>query len=167
MDLIKPREVTVEESVPGRVAKIVFEPLERGVGTTLGNSIRRMLLSSLPGAAVTAVRFDGIMHEFDTINGVREDVIDIILSLKELDLKMHSDDPQTISLDVKGPAVVTAGSLKCPADVQVLNPDLVNHLIQRSKNNPSRVLYESNAKRWRNWYSLRLRCRHLPARGRS
>jgi len=125
MDLIKPREVTVEESVPGRVAKIVFEPLERGVGTTLGNSIRRMLLSSLSGAAVTGVRFDGVMHEFDTIKGVREDVIDIILSLKDLDLKMHSNEPQTISLDVKGPAVVTAGTLKCPADVQVLNPDLV------------------------------------------
>ncbi len=125
MDLIKPREVTVEESVPGRVAKIVFEPLERGFGTTLGNGIRRMLLSSLPGAAVTSVRFDGVMHEFDTIKGVREDVIDIILSLKELDLKMHSNDPQTISLDVKGPTVVTAGNLKCPADVQVLNPDLV------------------------------------------
>jgi len=125
MNLIRPRKVTVEESVPGRVAKIIFEPLERGYGTTMGNSLRRVMLSSLPGAAVTSVRFDGVMHEFDTIKGVREDVIDIILSLKELDLKMHGDEPQTISLDVDGAAIVTAGYLKCPADVQVLNPDLV------------------------------------------
>ncbi len=125
MDLIRPRKVTVEESVPGRVAKIAFEPLERGYGTTMGNSLRRVMLSSLPGAAITSVRFDGVMHEFDTIKGVREDVIDIILSLKELDLKMHSDKPQTISLDIDGAAIVTAGHLKCPADVQVLNPEMV------------------------------------------
>lgn len=125
MDLIKPREVTVEESVPGRVAKIVFEPLERGYGTTMGNSLRRVMLSSLPGAAITSVRFDGVMHEFDTIKGVREDVVDIILSLKELDLKMHGDEPQTISLDVDGSTIVTAGHLKCPANIQVLNSDLV------------------------------------------
>jgi len=125
MKLIKPRKVTVEESVPGRCAKIVFEPLERGYGTTMGNCLRRVMLSSLQGAAITNVRFDGVMHEFDTIKGVREDVLDIILSLKEVDIKMHCDEPQTISLDVKGPAIVTASHLKCPADVQVLNPELV------------------------------------------
>jgi len=125
MDLIRPRKVTVDEIVPGRVAKIAFEPLERGYGTTMGNSLRRVMLSSLPGAAITSVRFDGVMHEFDTIKGVREDVIDIILSLKELDMKMFSDKPQTISLDIDGAAIVTAGHLECPADVQVLNPEMV------------------------------------------
>jgi len=125
MSLITPRSVTVEEIVAGRSAKIVFEPLERGYGTTIGNSLRRMLLSSLPGSAVTQVKFEGVMHEYDTIKGVREDVMDIILSLKELDLRQESDDDVTISLDVKGPAVVTAGDIQCPAGVFVLNPELV------------------------------------------
>jgi len=124
MDLIKPRKVTVEETIPGRAAKIVFEPLERGFGTTLGNSLRRVLLSSLPGAAVTGVRIDGVLHEFDTIRGVREDVLDIILTLKELHLKMDGDETRTLTVDVQGPAVVTAGDLKAPGDVRVLNPDL-------------------------------------------
>jgi len=124
MELIKPRTITVEEIVPGRSAKIVFEPLERGYGTTLGNSLRRMLLSSLAGSAITSVKFDGVMHEFDTIKGVREDVMDIMLTLKELDLKMDRDESTTITLDVKGPCVVTAGDLQCPAGVTILNPEL-------------------------------------------
>ncbi|MDX8402762.1 MAG: DNA-directed RNA polymerase subunit alpha [Mariprofundaceae bacterium] len=124
MQLIKPRSITVEEIVPGRLAKIVFEPLERGFGTTIGNSLRRMLLSSLPGAAVTEVSIDGVMHEYDTIKGVREDVLDIILALKELDLRMEGDEPVTLSIDMKGPAVVTAADIQCPAGVLVLNPDL-------------------------------------------
>lgn len=125
MDLIKPRRVTVEETIPGRAAKIVFEPLERGFGTTLGNSLRRMLLSSLPGTAVTGVRIDGVLHEFDTIKGVREDVLDIIMSLKELDLKMDGNESRTLTVDMKGPAVVTAGDMKVPGNVHVLNADLV------------------------------------------
>ncbi len=125
MKLIKPRKVTVEEIIPGRTAKIVFEPLERGFGTTFGNSLRRMLLSSLAGASVTMVRIDGVAHEFDTIKGVREDVMDIILSLKEIDLRSDSEDSHVLGLDVKGPAVVTAGSLKVSGDVHILNPDLV------------------------------------------
>jgi len=124
MELIKPRSISVEEIVPGRTAKITFEPLERGYGTTIGNSLRRMLLSSLPGGAVTAVKFDGVSHEFDTIKGVREDVMDIILSLKELDLSM-SDKKGTISMDIKGPAVVTAGDIQCPAGISVMNPEMV------------------------------------------
>jgi DNA-directed RNA polymerase subunit alpha len=124
MDLIKPRNVTVEESVPGRAAKIVFEPLERGYGITLGNSLRRVLLASLSGGAITAVRFDGVLHEFDTIKGVREDVMDIILSLKEVDLCIDSGEEATLKLDVKGPAVVTAGKM-AGQNVRVLNPDLV------------------------------------------
>jgi len=125
MKLIKPRKVTVEEIVPGRTAKIAFEPLERGFGTTFGNSLRRMLLSSLAGASVTMVRIDGVAHEFDTIKGVREDVMDIILSLKEIDLKCDTDGSHVLSLDVKGPAVVTASSLNVSGSVHVLNPDMV------------------------------------------
>lgn len=125
MDLIKPRSITVEETVPGRAAKITFEPLERGYGTTFGNSLRRMLLSSLPGGAVTSVKFEGVTHEFDTIKGVREDVMDIILTLKELDLSMANSESTSITLDMKGPAVVTAGDIQCPAGVAVMNPEMV------------------------------------------
>jgi len=125
MQLINPRNITIEEKVAGRSAKIEFEPLERGYGTTIGNSLRRMLLSSLPGAAVTSVSFDGVTHEYDTIKGVREDVMDIILTLKELDIRMESDDAASITLDVKGPAVVTAADIQCPAGLMVLNPELV------------------------------------------
>ena len=125
MQLINPRNISIEEKVAGRSAKIEFEPLERGYGTTIGNSLRRMLLSSLPGAAVTSVVFDGVTHEYDTIKGVREDVMDIILSLKELDIRMESDDATTIRLDVKGSNVVTAGDIQCPAGVMILNPELV------------------------------------------
>jgi len=125
MKLIKPRKVTVEESIPGRTAKITFEPLERGYGTTFGNSLRRMLLSSLEGGAVSMVHINGVAHEFDTIKGVREDVMDIILSLKEIDLKCDDGESHVLSLDVKGPAVVTAGSLNVSASVHILNPDLV------------------------------------------
>jgi len=125
MQLINPRNITIEEKVVGRSAKIVFEPLERGYGTTIGNSLRRMLLSSLPGAAVTSVSFDGVTHEYDTIKGVREDVMDIILTLKELDIRMEGNDSASISLDVKGSSVVTAADIKCPAGLMVLNPELV------------------------------------------
>lgn len=125
MQLINPRNITIEETVAGRSAKVEFEPLERGYGTTIGNSLRRMLLSSLPGAAITSVTFDGVSHEYDTIKGVREDVMDIILVLKELDLRMEGDNASTVTLDVKGPALVTAGDIQCPAGLMVLNPDLV------------------------------------------
>jgi len=125
MALIKPRSISLHEIVAGRSAKIVFEPLERGYGTTLGNSLRRMLLSSLPGVAVTSVNFDGITHEFDSIKGVREDVMDIMLTMKELDLSMDNDEPMTFSLNVKGPAIVTAADIECPTGLRVLNPELV------------------------------------------
>ena len=125
MDLIKPRSISLSEIVPGRSAKIVFEPLERGYGTTLGNSLRRMLLSSLPGVAVTSVNFEGVTHEFDTIKGVREDVMDIMLTLKELDIAMDEDTASSLTLNVKGPAIVTAGDITCPTGLRVLNPELV------------------------------------------
>jgi DNA-directed RNA polymerase subunit alpha len=99
-------------------------PLEPGFGYTLGNSLRRTLLSSIPGAAVTQVRFDDALHEFTTVPGVKEDVTDIILNLKDLVLRVATDDPVTLRLDVRGPAIVTAGDIQLTSDVEVLNPDL-------------------------------------------
>jgi DNA-directed RNA polymerase subunit alpha len=99
-------------------------PLEPGFGHTLGNSLRRTLLSSIPGAAVTQVRFDEALHEFDTIKGVTEDVTDIILNLKDLVLQVHSEEPVTLRLDARGPAEVTAGDISVTADVEILNPEL-------------------------------------------
>jgi len=125
MKLIKPRKVNVENIVPGRIAKITFEPLERGYGTTFGNSLRRMLLSSLTGAAVTQVRIDGVSHEFDTIKGVREDVMDIMLTLKTLDLKSDDGESHVLKINAKGAGKVTAGDLKGSGSVHVLNPELI------------------------------------------
>jgi DNA-directed RNA polymerase subunit alpha len=104
--------------------RFAIGPLEPGFGHTLGNSLRRTLLSSIPGAAVTQVRFDDALHEFTTLPGVKEDVTDIILNLKDIVLQVESDEPVTVRLDVRGPSTVTAGDLQTPADVQVLNPEL-------------------------------------------
>ncbi|HAS09726.1 MAG TPA: DNA-directed RNA polymerase subunit alpha [Acidimicrobiaceae bacterium] len=104
--------------------RFVISPLEPGFGHTIGNSLRRVLLSSIPGAAVTQVRFDEALHEFDTIGGVVEDVTDIILNLKDLVVVCHSDEPVSLRLDARGPAEVTAADLQDNADVEVLNPDL-------------------------------------------
>jgi DNA-directed RNA polymerase subunit alpha len=108
----------------GHRQRFAVGPLEPGFGYTLGNSLRRTLLSSIPGAAVTQVRFDDALHEFTTLPGVKEDVTDIILNLKDLVLRVESEEPVTLRLDVRGPAVVTAGDIQLPADVEVLNPDL-------------------------------------------
>lgn len=104
--------------------RFVVSPLEPGFGHTIGNSLRRVLLSAIPGAAVTQVRFDEALHEFDTINGVVEDVTDIILNLKDLVVISHSDDPVSLRLDARGPAQVTAADLQPNADIEILNPDL-------------------------------------------
>lgn len=103
--------------------KFVIEPLERGYGTTLGNSLRRVLLSSLPGAAVTSIKIDGVLHEFDTVPGVREDVMQIILNVKGLAVKSYVEDEKTIELDVQGPAEVTAGDILTDSDIEIVNPD--------------------------------------------
>jgi DNA-directed RNA polymerase subunit alpha len=108
----------------GNRGVFVIAPLEPGFGHTLGNSLRRTLLSSIPGAAVTQVRFDDSLHEFDTIKGVVEDVTDVILNLKDLVLRSHSDEPITLRLDAKGPGVVTAGDIEVNPEVEVLNPEL-------------------------------------------
>ncbi len=108
----------------GNIQKFAIGPLEPGFGYTIGNSLRRTLLSSIPGAAVVQVRFDDALHEFDTITGVVEDVTGILLNLKDLVLRSHADDPVTLRLDVRGPAEVTAGDLQSHAEVEVLNPEL-------------------------------------------
>jgi DNA-directed RNA polymerase subunit alpha len=120
----KPKIETVELAEDNSYGKFVVEPLERGYGITLGNSLRRILLSSLPGAAVTSVKIDGVLHEFSTIPGVVEDVTDIILNLKQLSLKVHSDEPKTLRIHAEGEGVVTAGDIHTDADVEILNPDL-------------------------------------------
>ena len=125
-DLIKPGKLAVEPGDDGRrVATIVAEPLERGFGITLGNALRRVLLSSLQGAAVTALRIDGVLHEFSSIPGVREDVTDIVLNIKSLGLRMHSEGPKRIVLNATGPGLATAGMIEAGADIEVMDPDLV------------------------------------------
>lgn len=124
LEIEKPRIECVERSKDGTYAKFVVEPLERGYGITLGNSLRRILLSSLPGTAVTSVRIEGVLHEFSTIPGVLEDVTDIILNIKSLALKGHTDEPRIIRLESQGSGVVTAGDIITDPDIEILNPDL-------------------------------------------
>ncbi|MEW6424109.1 MAG: DNA-directed RNA polymerase subunit alpha [Bacillota bacterium] len=124
LEIEKPRIECVQMSEDNAYAKFVVEPLERGYGITLGNSMRRILLSSLPGAAITSVKIDGVLHEFSTIPGVVEDVTEIILNLKSLCLKMYTDEEKTLRVEAKGEGVVTAGDIIHDADVEILNPDL-------------------------------------------
>ncbi|HUZ42978.1 MAG TPA: DNA-directed RNA polymerase subunit alpha [Acidimicrobiales bacterium] len=119
----RPTVETVDEEVGNR-QRFAISPLEPGFGHTLGNSLRRTLLSSIPGAAVTQVRFDDALHEFTTLPGVKEDVTDLILNLKDLVLRVESDDAVTLRLDARGPASVTAGDIQLPSDVTILNSDL-------------------------------------------
>ncbi|MEJ8778431.1 DNA-directed RNA polymerase subunit alpha [Pseudogracilibacillus sp. ICA-222130] len=124
IEIEKPNIELVEISDDATFGKFVVEPLERGYGTTLGNSLRRILLSSLPGAAVTSVQIDGALHEFSTIDGVVEDVTTIILNLKKLALKIYSEEVKVLELDVQGEGVITAADLTYDSDVEVLNPEL-------------------------------------------
>ena len=121
----KPSIEALDLTADGTYGKFVVEPLERGYGTTLGNSLRRVLLSSLPGYAITSVKIDGVLHEFSTIDGVKEDVTEIVLNLKGVILKVHGDEPKTIYIDASGKGVVTAGDIKEDADVEILNPEHV------------------------------------------
>jgi DNA-directed RNA polymerase subunit alpha len=126
-ELIRPDKPLIETgSDAARKARIVAEPLERGFGVTLGNSLRRVLLSSLQGAAVTAVQIDGIVHEFSSLEGVREDVVDIVLNIKQLALRMHAEGPKRMTLRATGPGPVTAGQIDAPADIDILNK---NHVL--------------------------------------
>ncbi|MEX1376576.1 MAG: DNA-directed RNA polymerase subunit alpha [Eubacteriales bacterium] len=120
----KPKIECVESSEDNRYGKFVVEPLERGFGTTLGNSLRRVLLSSLPGVAVVSIKIEGVLHEFSTIPGVVEDVTEIILNLKGLSAQMHTTEQKVVTLNVTGPATVTAGDIYVDSEVEILNPDL-------------------------------------------
>ncbi|MEA4963223.1 DNA-directed RNA polymerase subunit alpha [bioreactor metagenome] len=124
IEIEKPKIECVEMSEDSKYGKFVVEPLERGNGTTLGNSLRRILLSSLPGAAVTQVKIDTVLHEFSTIPGVAEDVVEIILNIKNLALKMHGDSSKVIKIDAQGEGIVTAADITADPDIEIINPDL-------------------------------------------
>lgn len=125
-ELIKPAKLDVQVGVDARRFGVMLaQPLERGFGMTLGNALRRILLSSLQGAAVTAIQIDGVLHEFSSVPGVREDVTDIVLNVKALALKMHHDGARRLRLRAEGPGEVTARQIECGADVEIMNPDLV------------------------------------------
>jgi len=125
-ELIKPGKLDIQPGDdPKREATIVAEPLERGFGLTLGNALRRVLLSSLQGAAITSIKIDGVLHEFSSVPGVREDVTDIVLNVKAIALRMHGDGPKRIHLRATGPGEVRAGQIETGHDIEIMNPDLV------------------------------------------
>ena len=123
IEIEKPRIETEELTEDGKYGKFVVEPLERGFGNTLGNSLRRVLLSSLEGCAVTSIKIDGVLHEFSTIPGVKEDVTEIVLNLKRVILKMHGDEPKTLYVEATGEGEIVAGDIKSDSEVEILNPE--------------------------------------------
>jgi DNA-directed RNA polymerase subunit alpha len=136
-NLLKPRVVDVQ-TISNNQAKIVIEPMEPGFGHTLGNALRRVLLSAIPGCAVTEVQIEGVLHEYTTIEGVQEDVIDILLNLKNLAVTLHAKDDAVLSISKKGPGVVTAADIQLTHDVEILNPSMViAHLTQSGELNMS------------------------------
>ncbi len=124
IEIEKPRIEALDLAADGTYGKFTVEPLERGYGTTLGNSLRRVLLSSLPGVAVTSIKVDGILHEFSTVEGVKEDITEIVLNIKGLYARINGDAPKTVYIDAQGPCEVTAGSIKCDSEVEILNPEM-------------------------------------------
>ena len=123
IEIEKPNITTVDLSEDGTIGKFIVEPLERGFGTTLGNSLRRIMLSSLPGYAVTNIKIDGVLHEFSTVPGVKEDVTEIVLNVKGIIAKLHCNAPKTVIIDVVGAQEVTAGDIKVDTDIDILNPN--------------------------------------------
>ena len=124
IEIEKPRIEALDLATDGTYGKFVVEPLERGYGTTIGNSLRRILLSSLPGVAVTSIKIDGILHEFSTIEGVKEDVTEIVLNIKGLIAKINGEGPKVAYIEAEGPCEVTAASIKCDSEVEILDPDM-------------------------------------------
>lgn len=124
LEIEKPKIECVESSEDGNYGKFVVEQLERGYGITLGNALRRILLSSLPGVAANHIKIDGVLHEFSTVRGVKEDVAELILNIKMLALKMNGDEPKTIYIDAEGQGEVKAGDIKTDGDVEIINPEL-------------------------------------------
>ncbi len=143
--LTMPKQVTRDSSNLEGYGKFVLEPLERGFGNTLGNALRRVLLSSLQGAAITAVRIDGVLHEFSTLPGVIEDVTEIILNLKQVRLKLRGDGPKIGTLEIRGKGELKAGDLKVDADVEVLNPEF--HIASLNRDGDLRMEVEINSGR--------------------
>ena len=132
IEIEKPNITTVSLSEDGKIGKFVVEPLERGFGITLGNSLRRIMLGSLPGYAVTSIKIDGVLHEFSTIPGVKEDVVEIVLNVKGIIAKLHCAGPKTAIIDVVGPQDITAGDIKVDTDIEILNPE--HHLATLGEN---------------------------------
>ncbi|MEF9989781.1 MAG: DNA-directed RNA polymerase subunit alpha [Christensenellaceae bacterium] len=132
LEIERPNIECVSMSDDKKYAKFVMEPLERGFGTTLGNSLRRILLSCLPGVAVTSVKIDSVLHEFSTIEGVHEDVTNIVLNLKGLCAKMYTDEPKKLIINAKGPGSITAANIEHDSEVEIINPDL--HIATLEKN---------------------------------
>ncbi len=124
IEIEKPRVEALDLATDGTYGKFVVEPLERGYGTTIGNSLRRVLLSSLPGVAVTSIKIDGILHEFSSIEGVKEDVTEIVLNIKGLIAKINGEGPKVVYIEEEGPCEVTAGSIKCDSEVEILAPEM-------------------------------------------
>ncbi len=124
IEIEKPRIEALDLASDGTYGKFVVEPLERGYGTTIGNSLRRVLLSSLPGVAVTSIKIDGILHEFSTIEGVKEDVTEIVLNIKGLIAKINGEGPKVVYIEAEGPCEVTAASIKCDSEVEILDPNM-------------------------------------------
>jgi DNA-directed RNA polymerase subunit alpha len=149
LEIEKPKIECVERSDDNRYGRFVVEPLERGYGITLGNSLRRILLSSLPGAAITSVKIEGVLHEFSTIPGVIEDTTDIILNLKELALKLHTDEPQMLRIEMEGEGEILAEDIIAPSDVEILNKDL--HIA--TLNETGRLFMEMTVERGRGYVS--------------
>lgn len=147
LEIEKPRIECVERTEDNTYAKFVVEPLERGYGITLGNSLRRILLSSLPGTAVTAVKIEGVLHEFSTVPGVLEDVTDIILNLKNLALKGYTDEQKVLRLEVAGEGVVKAGDIITDPDIEILNPDMKIATLDKD----GRLFMEMTAERGRGY----------------
>ena len=123
-DFLRPRAVKIQP-LQANQAKITIEPFERGFGHTLGNALRRILLSSMPGAAIVEAEIEGVLHEYTSIEGVQEDVVDVLLNLKEVAITMHSRDEAELTLSKAGPGPVTAGDIQCEHDIEIVNPDLV------------------------------------------
>lgn len=151
LEIEKPKIECVETSEDGNYGKFVVEPLERGYGTTLGNALRRILLSSLPGVAASHVKIDGVLHEFSTVRGVKEDVSELILNIKELALKMNGDGTKTIYIDAQGPGEVVAGDIKTDGDVEIVNGEL--HIATLDEN--SRLYMEITVNGGRGYVSQR------------
>lgn len=149
IEIEKPKIECVEASEDNKYGKFVVEPLERGYGTTLGNSLRRMLLSSLPGVAATSVKIDGVLHEFSSIPGVKEDVTEIILNIKKLSVKLHSDAPKTVYINYEGAGEICAADIKHDSDVEIINEDL--HIA--TLNEDARLFMEITLDRGRGYVS--------------